>query len=96
LPSALYASDMTFKESQINVIVISRFILVEWIGQKLKLSVSNTEDYAIFVSIDKWPTTINEIDIVVIKPKYYPDSFSLFVQHVSCEHDEQFVANEIQ
>ncbi|CAF1421376.1 unnamed protein product [Rotaria sp. Silwood1] len=96
IPTALHASDLILKELQTNGVLINRFTLVGWAGKKLKLGVNNKEDYATLVSSDKWPTKINGIDIVVVKPKYIPDSFTLVVRYVPRELDENFVSNEIQ
>ncbi|CAF1097733.1 unnamed protein product [Rotaria sp. Silwood1] len=96
IPTALQASDLILKELQSKEVLINRFILVGWSGKKLKLGVNNKEDYATLLGSDKWPTKINGIDIVVVKPKYIPDSFALVVRYVSRELDENFVSNEIQ
>ena len=96
IPTALHASDLILKELQSKDVLINRFTLVGWSGKKLKLGVNNKEDYATLVGSDKWPTKINGIDIVVVKPKYIPDSFALVVRYVPRELDENFVSNEIQ
>ncbi|CAF3361245.1 unnamed protein product [Rotaria socialis] len=96
IPTAIHASDLIFKELQSKGVLINRFTLVGWSGKKLKLGVNNKEDYAILVSTDNWPTKINGIDIVVVKPKYIPDSFALVVRYVPRDLEENFVSNEIQ
>ncbi|CAF3728039.1 unnamed protein product [Rotaria sordida] len=96
IPTALHASDLILKELQSKGVLINKFTLVGWAGEKLKLGVNNKEDYATLVGSDKWPTKINGIDIVVMKPKYIPDSFALVVRYVPRELDENFVSNEIQ
>ncbi|CAF4083089.1 unnamed protein product [Rotaria magnacalcarata] len=69
IPTALHASDLILKELQSKGVLINKFALVGWSGKKLKLGVNNKEDYATLVGSDKWPTKINGIDIVVVKPK---------------------------
>ncbi|CAF4213727.1 unnamed protein product, partial [Rotaria magnacalcarata] len=69
IPTALHASDLVLKELQSKGVLINKFALVGWSGKKLKLGVNNKEDYATLVGSDKWPTKINGIDIVVVKPK---------------------------
>ncbi|CAM4884716.1 unnamed protein product [Rotaria socialis] len=96
IPTALHASDLILKELQSNGVLINKFALVGWSGEKLKLGVNNKEDYATLVGSNKWPTKINGIDIVVVKPKYVPDSFALVVRYVPRELEENFVSNEIQ
>ncbi len=96
IPSAIHASDLIFKELQNNGVKIDRFVLVGWVGKKLKLGVNNKDNYATLVATDKWPAKINGIDIEVIKPKFTPDSFTLVVRYAPRELDEEFVANEIQ
>ncbi|CAF4705347.1 unnamed protein product, partial [Rotaria socialis] len=96
IPTAIHASDLIFKELQSKGVLINRFTLVGWAGKKLKLGVNNKEDYAILVSTDNWPTKINGINIVVVKPKYIPDSFALVVRYVPRDLEENFVSNEIQ
>ncbi|CAM4775474.1 unnamed protein product [Rotaria magnacalcarata] len=96
IPTALHASDLILKELQSEGVLIKKFILIGWSGEKLKLGVNNKEDYATLVGSDKWPTKINGIDIVVTKPKYVPDSFALVVRYVPRELEETFVSNEIQ
>ena len=96
VPSALNASDLIFKELQANGVTINRFTLVGWAGKRLKLGVNNKEDYATLVATDKWPAKINGIDVVVLKPKFIPDSFALVVRYVPQEYEVEFVATEIQ
>ena len=96
IPTALHASDLILKELQSKGVLINRFTLVGWAGKKLKLGVNNKEDYANLVGSDKWPTKINGIDMVLVKPKYIPDSFALVVRYVPRELKENFVSNEIQ
>ncbi|CAF2189182.1 unnamed protein product [Rotaria magnacalcarata] len=96
IPTAIHASDLILKELQSKGVLINRFTLVDWTGKRLKLGVNNKEDYATLVGTDNWPTKINDIDIVVVKPKYVPDSFALVVRYVPRELDEDFVSNEIQ
>ncbi|CAF3474394.1 unnamed protein product [Rotaria socialis] len=96
IPTALHASDLILKELQSKGVLIKKFTLIGWSGEKLKLGVNNKEDYATLVGSDKWPTKINGIDIVVSKPKYVPDSFALVVRYVPRELEENFVSNEIQ
>ncbi|CAF4474448.1 unnamed protein product, partial [Rotaria magnacalcarata] len=74
IPTAIHASDLILKELQSKGVLINRFTLVDWTGKRLKLGVNNKEDYATLVGTDNWPTKINDIDIVVVKPKYVPDS----------------------
>ncbi|CAF5217766.1 unnamed protein product, partial [Rotaria magnacalcarata] len=81
IPTAIHAIDLIFKELQSKGVLINRFTLV---------------DYAILVSTDNWPTKINGINIVVVKPKYMPDSFALVVRYVPRDLEENFVSNEIQ
>ncbi|CAF4383168.1 unnamed protein product, partial [Rotaria sp. Silwood2] len=96
IPSAIHASDLILKELQLNGVLINRFSLVGWNGRKLKLGVNNKVDYSTLVNTDKWPTKINGIDIVVVKPTYTPDSFALVVRYVPRELEENFVEKEIQ
>ncbi|CAF3899279.1 unnamed protein product, partial [Rotaria magnacalcarata] len=63
IPTALHASDFILKELQSKDVLINKFTLVGWSGEKLKLGVNNKEDYATLVGSDEWPTNINGIDI---------------------------------
>ncbi|CAF5191256.1 unnamed protein product, partial [Rotaria magnacalcarata] len=65
---------ISFNQLKHAGVLINRFTLVDWTGKMLKLGVNNKEDYATLVGTDNWPTKINDIDIVVVKPKYVPDS----------------------
>ncbi|CAF3259672.1 unnamed protein product [Rotaria sp. Silwood2] len=96
IPSALHASDFIFKELKSNGISIDRFSLVGWAGKRLKLGVNNKVDYATLMETDKWSTEINGINIVVVKPKYTPDSFALVVRYIPRDLEDNFVANEIK
>lgn len=96
IPSAIQASELILKELQTSGISINPFTLVGWAGKRLKLGVSNKDDYAILVASDKWPTKINGIEVETIKPKYVPDAFALVVRYVSQELEEEFVTNEIK
>ncbi|CAF4247293.1 unnamed protein product [Rotaria magnacalcarata] len=87
---------ISFNQLKHAGVLINRFTLVDWTGKRLKLGVNNKEDYATLVGTDNWPTKINDIDIVVVKPKYVPDSFALVVRYVPRELDEDFVSNEMQ
>ncbi|CAM4745516.1 unnamed protein product [Rotaria magnacalcarata] len=80
IPTAIHASDLILKELQSKGVLINRFTLVGWAGEKLKLGVNNKEDYA----------------TLIVKPKYVPDSFALVVRYVPRELDENFVSNEMQ
>ncbi|CAF3799109.1 unnamed protein product [Rotaria magnacalcarata] len=87
----------TTNRKRISFNQLKHAIYISWLGrEKLKLGVNNKEDYATLVGTDNWPTKINDIDIVVVKPKYVPDSFALVVRYVPRELDEDFVSNEIQ
>ncbi|CAF4865178.1 unnamed protein product [Rotaria socialis] len=90
------SSSSSSGERQQQGVLINKFTLVGWSGEKLKLGVNNKEDYATLVRSDKCPSKINGIDIVVAKPKYVPDSFALVVRYVPKELEENFVSNEIQ
>ncbi|CAF4634274.1 unnamed protein product, partial [Rotaria sp. Silwood2] len=96
IPSAIHASDLIFKELELNGVLINRFSLVGWNGRKLKLGVNNKVDYSTLANTAKWPTKINGIDIVVVKPTYTPDSFALVARYVPRELEENFVEKEIQ
>ena len=95
IPTALHASDLILKELKSKGVLINSFTLVGWAGKRLKLGVNNKEDYATLIGTDNWPTKIKDIDIIVVKPKYIPDSFALVVRYVPREMDENFVSNEI-
>ncbi|CAF2155910.1 unnamed protein product [Rotaria magnacalcarata] len=87
----------TTNRKRISFNQLKHAIYISWlVREKLKLGVNNKEDYATLVGTDNWPTKINDIDIVVVKPKYVPDSFALVVLYVPRELDEDFVSNEIQ
>ncbi|CAF4601615.1 unnamed protein product [Rotaria socialis] len=96
IPTALHASDLILKELQSKGVVINKFTLVGWLGEKLKLGVNNKEDYVTLVGSHKWPTKINGINIVIAKPRYVPDSFVLVVRYVPRELEGHFISNEIQ
>ena len=96
LPSAIAASKMIEDHFSQQKVRIDNFTLVGWAGKRLKLGVNNKEDYISLYTTDKWPTKINNITIIVCKPKFIPDSFALVVRYVPQDMEIELVTEEIK
>ena len=90
--SAAKIIESKFKQQGISV----SFSLVGHMGNKLKLGVNNTESYATLISTDKWPSQINDIKIIVNKPKFTLGAFALVVRYVPLQYDDEYVKEEIE
>ena len=90
--SAAKIIESKFKQQGISV----SFSLVAHMGNKLKLGVNNKESYATLISTDKWPSQVNDIKIIVNKPKFTPDAFALVVRYVPLQYDDEYVKEEIE
>ena len=73
---------MIEKHFQEQNVRIHQFTLVGWASKRLKFGVNYKEDYITLSTTDKWPTTVNNIAIKLIKPNLMPDCFALVVRYV--------------
>ena len=48
------------------------------------------------VTTDKWPTTVKNISVKIIKPNYVPDCFALVVRYVPHDVEIKTVKEEIK
>lgn len=96
LPSACEARNLIENHFKDKKIRIQHFSLVGWMNKRLKLGVSNKEDYLTLVTSDNWPSTIKNIPVKIIKPKFIPDCFALVVRYVPGDFETDFVKEEIQ
>ena len=96
LPSAFEARQIIEQHFIDHNVFIQKFSLVGWSGKSLKLGVNNKEDYMTLVTTDSWPTTVKNLSISVIKPKYVPDCFALVVRYVPHELEIETVVDEIK
>ena len=96
LPSAFEARSIIEKHFNEHNIIIQQFSLVGWSGKRLKLRVNEKKDYMTLVTTDKWPTTVKNISVKIIKPNYVPDCFALVVRYVPHDVEIKTVKEEIK
>ncbi|CAF3943677.1 unnamed protein product [Rotaria magnacalcarata] len=94
VPSAFKATDQIFEYLKQKNVQINRFSFVGWAGSKLKLGVSEKEEYVNLISTEEWPTSILNIPITVEKPKFIPDCFALVIRYIPRGMDYEFVKEE--
>ncbi|CAF0886186.1 unnamed protein product [Rotaria sp. Silwood1] len=95
LPSAFEARNIVEKHFKDLNVSVQQFSLVGWSGKRLKLGVNNKKDYMTLVTTEKWPTTVKNIPVKIIKPNYVPDCFALVVRYVPRDLEIEIVKEEI-
>jgi hypothetical protein len=96
LPSKKTACNSIKDHLKKNNIKIEGFSVAHLTGHRLRVGVDNLEDYSKLAQTDKWPTTINNLKIELMKPKFVPQSFAVVVRHIPQELSIETVADEIK
>lgn len=96
LPSAFEIRNLIEKHFKEHNVCVQHFSLVGWTNKRLKLGVKNKEDYMTLVTTNNWPTTIRNIPVKIVKPKFVPECFALVVRYVPRDLDVEFVKEEIK
>ena len=91
LPSASAAAEELYEHfERQNVQLNSKFSMVRYVGNQLKIGVRSKEGYALLCNTKVWPTEIKKKKITVLIPKFTPSQFALVVPYVAPE----FIATE--
>ena len=77
-----------------NNIKINDFSTAFFSGHRLRVGVDNLEDYSQLAETDKWPTTINNVKVELMKPKFVPECFTVVVKDIPQEISIATVVDE--
>ena len=96
LPHKRIACNLIKDHLNKNNIKIKDFSIALLTGYRLKLGVENLEDYSKLAQTDKWPTTINNIKIELMKINFVPEAFAVVVRDIPQEISIETVVDEIK
>ncbi|CAF0966117.1 unnamed protein product [Didymodactylos carnosus] len=95
-PSAVKAGNDIYKHLIGNNVKINKFSLVSYAGKQLKSGVNNKNDLYELHRTDKWPNTVMNKNVKIVKPKSIASHFSLVLRYVPNNIPDDFVFSEIK
>ncbi|CAF1425825.1 unnamed protein product [Didymodactylos carnosus] len=96
LPGAMHIKSFIQSDLWKAGVKFSGLSLIHPVGKRFKLYVNSREDYYNLLLAEKWPKSVCDKNILIIKPDFTPSQFSLVLHNVPPPISKEVVEQDVK